>query len=207
MTRRKTTLIPLLLLAVCLVPRQGLASIEPSSMSLGLGYFQDLGMHHSEEFTPIIPTLTAAWNLSSSLTLRSSVSYFEVTRQGGAVNLALSSSGNPRDFYSVESSSLNRSNQYLPVSVGLRLYAKHEEGQGRGIFVEASPTAYLARFSGDSYQRTEILGGLQTGAGVRFAGLGRTRNEIGMNYYYAEAGGAGRRISSVALYMSIGIGD
>ena len=175
-------------------------------MSLGLGYFQDLGMHHSEDFTPVIPTLTAAWNLSSNLTVRSSVSYFEVTRQASAINLALSSSGNPRDFYSGERSPLSRSNQYLPVCVGLRLYAKHEEGQGKGVFVEASPAAYLARSTG-GYQQTEILGGLQTGAGVRFAGLGRTRTEIGMNYYYAEAGDAGRRISSVALYMSIGIGD
>jgi len=133
-----------------------------------------------------------------------SVSYFEVTRQASVVNLALSNSGNPRDFYFGESSSLSRSNQYIPVSIGLRLYAKHEEG--KGVFVEASPAAYLARPTG-GYKQTEILGGLQTGAGMRFPGLGRTRNEIGMNYYYAEAGGGGRRISSVALYMSIGIGD
>jgi len=206
MTQRRAAIIPLLLLAVCLFPRLGMASVEPSSMSLGLGYFQDLGMNNSEDFTPIIPTLAAAWNVSPSLSLRSSVSYFQVTRQASVVNLALSSSGNPRDFYFGGNSPLSRSNQYIPISVGLRLYAKHEEGQGKGVFVEASPAAYLARSFG-GHQQTRILGGLQTGAGMRFAGLGRTRNEVGMNYYYAEAGGGGRRISSVALYMSIGIGD
>jgi hypothetical protein len=206
MTRHRATIIPLLLLAVCLVPRQCMASVEPSSMSFGLGYFQDLGLQ-SEDFTPIIPTLAAAWNLSPNLALRSSVAYFGVTRHTYVAHLALSSSGNPRDFYSGESSSLSRSSHYFPVSAGLRLYAKHEEGQGRGIFVEVSPTAYLARASGGSYQRTELLRGLQAGAGVRFAGVGRTRNEVGMNYYYAEAGAGERRIGSAALYMSIGIGD
>ncbi len=206
MMRHRTALILAVLPAICLIPYQCTASVEPSSMSLGLGYFQDLGMNNSEDFTPIIPTLTAAWNLRSNLALCSSVSYFEVTRQADVVNLSLSSSGNPRDFYPGERSSLSRSNRYVPVSVGLRLYAKHEEGQGRGVFVEASPAVYLARSTG-GYQQTGILGGLKTGAGARFVGLGRTRNEIGMNYYYAEAGGAGRRISSVALYVSVGIGD
>jgi hypothetical protein len=109
---------------------------------------------------------------------------------------------------------------FIPITLGLRGYARNDRGRPQGLFVEAGPSCTVARYwSVGSGHRFALLGGLQAGGGVRFPTSDSSYGEVGMSYYLADAfgprpdavGRLGRPdradLSVFALYLALGFGD
>jgi hypothetical protein len=108
----------------------------------------------------------------------------------------------------------------VPLSLGIRVYPKRGERPSSGPFLELGPAIYLARYRDvDDVSHTGLMGGLQTGLGLRFSGFGVSRGEVGVSYSLAEALGDPRdslgRIGTggevdynlISAYVAIGFGD
>ena len=170
MVSRAQFLALLLLLVPSLHALPAAASLKPSSLNLGWGYTRDLDTN-AESQTPI-PSLDVNWSFGRHWAIRSGTAYLRertvVPSRATAIGLA----------------------HFVPLSAGIRLYAGASDERTRGLFLEASPAAYLAWLPvGAGRYRTRVVAGTIWGVGVRFPGVDGSRGELGLRYYQSEAVG------------------
>jgi len=110
--------------------------------------------------------------------------------------------------------------RYLPLSIGLRVRRVDDGGRRGGPFIEAGPSLAPAWYRDpDGRSGFAMMGGFQTGAGIRLGAIDGTRTEFGLSYYLAEAfgeegdaiGRIGRPretdVTLVTAYVAVGFGD
>lgn len=165
------------------------------------------------------PSLSATWPAGRNLALWSCVTYMRETTHA-VVPLVLAS---PKPGYAGWPSPVvggDRRTHFIPITLGLRGYARNNGGKPQGLFIEAGPSCTVARYwSVGGVHRFAVLGGLQAGTGVRFPTSDNSHGEIGMSYYLADAfsahpdavGRLGRPdrvdLSLFALYVALGFGN
>ncbi len=205
--------LPFLLLSFGLIPSHSSASVLPSSATLNWGYSKDLGAS-----VTAIPALSATWPIASRLAVRANAAYIQDRVFGMESGIA-----SPPPFFSVEPPQTTRS-QFLPLAAGLRFYAGTNKEHTRGLFLDAASAVFLARApdgTGDHFFKAPL--GFELGGGVRFAGVNKSRFEVGLNYYHSAAvGGSGTNIRPLfetpvestlsglglfSLYLGVGFGD
>lgn len=150
--------------------RHAQASLAPTSVSLSLGYSNELGPE-GNSYTPV-PSVSALWPFVSHVSVFSAMSYLQ---ERSVQNRALHSSGYP--YPQTESGTLR--SHFVPVAVGIRL-SLGSETRSHGLFVEAGPAVYLASL--DSGEE-RVLAGFQAGTGLRFRTFGASHAELGMRFY------------------------
>jgi len=211
--------LPLLLLAVGLLPVRSSASVLPSSATFNWGYTTDLGLHGGS--ATAIPSLSATWHVASHLAARSNVAYI----QDWSFGSSLSQRGLPLGttaFATDEGQSLNRS-EFLPLAVGMRFYAGGDAERTRGLFLDATPAVFLSRLpDGTGGHQFRAPLGFELGAGVRVPGIDGSRVELGLSYFHSSATGPAQSAirpvlqertesfsgwSAFSLYVGIGLGD
>jgi hypothetical protein len=165
-----------------------------------------------------IPALSATWPVTSRLAVRANAAYMQDRVFGSESGIS-----GPPPFSSVEPSRTTRS-QFFPLAAGLRFYAGANTERTRGLFLDAAPAVFLARApdgTGDHFFKVPL--GFELGGGVRFAGVNKSRFEVGLNYYHSAAvGGSGTNarplletpvektlsgLGLFSLYLGVGFGD
>ncbi|HYQ96356.1 MAG TPA: hypothetical protein VER38_05045 [Candidatus Eisenbacteria bacterium] len=149
-----------LILTAGLLPGHSFGSATPTSLSLGWGYSQELGPRLTA-----IPSASATWTLNRHLSLRSNITY----------------------LHEKNSPPAHRS-YFVPLSLGLRLYAGQNLERTRGMYLDAAPAFFLSKLedpSGGFLYKAPV--GFEVGTGVRMAGFDGSRIEIGMNFYHSPA--------------------
>lgn len=154
-----------------MIPPPAAGSVSPTSLNLGWGYTRDLGPYN-DSFTPI-PSLDATWGFGGHWAVHSGITYLR-----------------ERVLPTTTSIATGRGS-FIPLSTGLRFYAGERDDRTRGLFFDAAPAAYPAwiRTAVDDDYRMKVLAGMTLGVGVRFAGVGGSRAELGFKYYASEAAG------------------
>jgi hypothetical protein len=166
----------------------------------------------------MVPSLSATWPVASRLAVRANAAYI----QDRVFGIQSGISGAPT-LFAVEQPRVIRS-QFLPLAAGLRFYAGTDTEHTRGLFLDAAPAVFLARApdrTGDHFFKAPL--GFELGAGVRFAGVNKSRFEVGLNYYHSSAvGGSGSNIRPLletpvektlsglglfSLHLGVGFGD
>jgi hypothetical protein len=161
--------------------------------------------------TPI-PSLSATWHVASRFAVRANVAYIQDREFGGTTA-----------FSADEQPPIIRS-EFLPLAAGFRFYAGTDTEHTRGLFLDAAPAVFPARApdgTGGHFFKAPL--GFELGAGVRFAGVDKSRFEVGLNYYHSSAaGGSGtnerplletpvlRALSGLGLFslhIGFGFGD
>ena len=193
------------------------AALAPASVSLGLGYSNQLGPVFNS-YTPV-PSASALWHLASHVSVYTKASYLQQRYLDDPVRATNYVGIEP--YYSTKSATLR--NHFLPIGAGIRLSAENTTGS-HGVFVEAGPAAFLTSWSLDrGGTERGVLAGFQAGAGVRFLALGGAHGELGMSYYRSERAddpeaygfttGGGRvalqqlhGVETYTLYAGIGFG-
>ena len=206
---------PLLFLAISSVPGHSLASVVPSSATLNWGYARDLGPHGTS--LTAIPSLSTTWHAASHLAIRSSVTYLRERTVANYYTTAFSTN---------ETQQINRS-EFLPVAAGLRFYAGQDAERTRGLFLDAAPAVFVSHVPDGTDGRVfRAPLGFELGTGVRFAGMDRSRFEVGLRYFHSSAIGSPAAVTplrgaslgertemsssgweSWSLYFGIGLGD
>jgi hypothetical protein len=216
---RRSLFFPVSLLAICSFPGLSSGSVLPSSANFNWGYTQDLGPHGTN--LTIIPSVSATWQVSSRLAIRSSVTYLR-ERTVDQNQRGLTAGGTTRSFLG-ETRTINQTD-FLPLATGLRFYAGGDVERTRGLFLDAAPAAFLARSpdgTGGHFFKAPL--GFELGVGARFAGFDKSRFEVGLNYYHSLAvGGSGATLrplerspaesalsglSLFSIYLGVGLGD
>jgi len=209
--------LPCLLLSLGLISGHSSASVLPTSANLNWGYTQDLGPHSSS--LTAIPSRSATWPVASRLAVRANAAYIMDREFGPQLGL----SNGTTAFFDVEPSRVIRSD-FFPLAAGLRFYAGTNTERTRGLFLDAAPAVFLARApdnTGGHFFKAPL--GFELGGGVRFAGVDKSRFEVGLSYYHSSSiGGSGSiarplletpaesaltSLGLFSLYLGVGFGD
>ncbi|HEY7728902.1 MAG TPA: hypothetical protein VID50_10665 [Candidatus Eisenbacteria bacterium] len=204
----------LLSLAPCRAPG---GSAVPSSLALRWGVGVGLGASGTNQ--SFAPSLSTTWPVGRRVALWSCATYLR-ERSGPAVIVrpaAIPYGGG--SVLGASSAPSGHQTRYFPLGFGLRAYADSDGGRPRGLFLEGGPGCTLAWYDArGGGTRLALLGGLQSGIGVRFPVFDGSNAEIGASYYLADAfgehpdaaGSLGRRgaadLSVFVLYAGLGFG-
>lgn len=210
--KRRSNVFLAIPLFVCLLPTQVWGSIAPSSVGVSLGYTNDLSPEIAQ-WTPV-PMVVATWRLGSHASIRSSAAYLQ--KRADRINRILPSTGYPP--MSPGGDVEVRRDHFVPIAAGIRLSAGGGSARSHGLFVEASPAAYIARLNaGDDGPTTRLLAGFQLGWGLRVLAFDGTHVELGMIYYRSEAASRAHSsptersdgypgVNAAEIHLTVGLG-
>jgi hypothetical protein len=204
-------------LVLFLAPQTSYGSAVPASLSLRWGAGVGLGPNGSGR--SFAPSLSATWPLARNVALWSCVSYMRETTESIVLRpLITPTLGYAPGATSITGGSLET--HFIPITLGLRGYARNDQGRPQGLFIEGGPSCVLARYwAAGGGHRTAVLGGVQIGTGVRFPTSDRSHGEVGMGYYLADGIGdysdaVGRiglphraDLGVFSLYLALGFGN
>ena len=213
----RIALTSLALVAVSGSPAFASAIPSPSSLTLRAGYVA--AQPAAGQIRAIAPSLSVTWDAGPHLAVWSSIGYVQEQATGAFPRhqLAYTNAGYP----TLISRRVPETRTHIvPLTLGLRVYPKRGARPSAGPFLELGPAIFLARY-GDfvNASHTGVMGGLQTGLGLRFPGIGASRGEIGVSYSLAEGFGDTRAAQGrlgtggevdynlFSAYVAIGFGD
>lgn len=205
----KFTCILSALMLACLLPRGAAGVPRPSSLTLRSGYvaYENLiGDTHPTSFT-----VSSSWDLGRQTAFWSSVGYVRESSSPYYIDPLRNSSG-------LSGSAIRT--HLVPISAGFRGYVNGAQHHTRGLYFEIGPSVAAASYiEAGNTRHLAALGGFQGGMGVRFAGVDRSRFELGWSYQMAEALGRYPRALGrigwpheidyhlVSVYLGVGFGN